>query len=115
MISSDNKYYQFVLYDDYFDIMELDVDVMISLNPLKYGLLNSDGTNAFITSWMPDTEMNFPNELYFSLIACDLALRFLMKQNADGSSVQALYQDMKQTFSNTLSQSSDFVRVKNVY
>lgn len=115
VISSDNKYYQFVLYDKYFDIMELDTDVMISLSPLRYGLLNSDGTNAFITSWTPDTEMNFPNELYFSLIACDLALRFLMKQNADGSSVQALYQDMKQTFSNTLSQSSDFVRVKNVY
>lgn len=115
ILKAQNKYYMVVLYDDYYDMFELDIDAIIDLVSLKDGLLNSDGTNSYITSWIPDTEMNFPNEIYFSLIACDLALRFLMKQNADGTSVQALYQDMKTTFENTLSQASDFCRVKNVY
>lgn len=115
IVDSNNKYYMFILYNEHCDILELDLETMISVCPLRYGLANTNGTDSMITSWMPDTEMNFPNELYFSMIACDLALRFLMKQNADGSSVQALYQDMKQTFVNTLSQSADFCRVKNVY
>lgn len=115
ILNAENKYYMVVLYDNYYDMFELDTDAIIDVAQLKYGLLSSDGTNAFITSWVPDTEMNFPNEMYFSMIACDLALRFLMKQNADGSSVTALYQDMKTTFMQSLSQNADFCRVKNVY
>jgi hypothetical protein len=115
ILKAENRYYMVVLYERFYDVLELDIEAAIDLVPLKYGLLHTDGTNSFITSWTPDTEMNFPNEMYFSLIACDLALRFLMKQNADGSSVQALYQDMKQTFMNSLSQASDGVRIKNVY
>lgn len=115
ILKATNRYYMVILYESSYDILELDIEAAIDLASLKYGLLHTDGTNSFITSWVPDTEMNFPNEMYFSLIACDLALRFLMKQNADGSSVIALYNDMKQTFMNALSQSSDGVRIKNVY
>lgn len=115
ILKAENKYYMTVLLDSTYRIYELDVNPMIDEALLKYGVLTSDGTNASIISWIPDTEMNFPNEMYFSLIAADLALRFLMKQNADGSSVTALYTDMKATFMQSLSQASDFCRVKNVY
>lgn len=115
ILNAENKHFMIVLYNNYYEMFELDTDAIIDIAQLKYGLLSSDGTNAFITSWVPDTEMNFPNEMYFSMIACDLALRFLMKQNADGSSVTALYQDMKTTFMQSLSQNADFCRVKNVY
>lgn len=115
ILKAENKYYMTVLLDSTYIIYELDVNPMIDEALLKYGVLTSDGTNASIISWTPDTEMNFPNEMYFSLIAADLALRFLMKQNADGSSVTALYTEMKTTFMQSLSQASDFCRVKNVY
>lgn len=115
ILNAENKHFMVVLHNNYYEMFELDTDAVIDVAQLKYGLLSSDGTNAFITSWVPDTEMNFPNEMYFSMIACDLALRFLMKQNADGSSVTALYQDMKTTFMQSLSQNADFCRVKNVY
>lgn len=115
ILKAENKYYMTVLLDSTYIIYELDVNPMIDEALLKYGVLSSDGTSASIISWIPDTSMCFPNEMYFSLIACDLALRFLMKQNADGSSVTALYADMKQTFMNALSQASDGVRIKNVY
>lgn len=82
---------------------------------LKYGVLTSNGTGSIIESGIPDTMLDFPNELYFSLIACDLALRYAMKQNADCQGLQALYQSMQYQFMDSLSQDASYTRIKNVY
>lgn len=83
--------------------------------PIKYGYIASNGTDVTVYSGMPDTLLNFPKELYFQLIAADMAIRFLCKQNADSSGVQTLYEDMKATFESSLGQDADFMRIKNAY
>jgi hypothetical protein len=78
---------------------------------LKYGILTLDG----LYSIMPDTELNFPNDLYFSLLACDLALRYCTKMNSNTDGLSNLYANMQTTFMNTLSQDSGYTRIRNVY
>ncbi len=83
--------------------------------PITYGHIATNGTDATVYSGIPDTLLNFPKELYFQLIAADMAVRFLCKQNADSSGVQTLYEDMKATFESSLGQDADFTRIKNAY
>lgn len=81
---------------------------------LKYGVLYYNGFYT-VKSTVEDTEFNFPNDLYFSLLACDLALRYCMKMNANTDGLNNLYTNMQTTFMNTLSQAADYTRIKNVY
>jgi len=82
---------------------------------LKYGLLVSNGTYTKITSYIPDTALNFPNQLLWQIMACDLAIRFVLKQNGDVTSLNTLYQDMWLQFMNTIDMDADYDRIKNVY
>ena len=77
----------------------------------KYGFLTFDGT---LYSCIPDTELNFPNNIYYDCIAYDLAIRFLCKQNADSSGVEALNTNAWNQLTNSIDMSSDFQRVKLV-
>lgn len=81
---------------------------------LSYGVLYYNGFYNIISTY-EDTEFNFPNELYVSLLACDLASRYLMKMNADSSGVDNLYEHMRTTFMNTLTQDGNYTRITNVY
>ena len=82
--------------------------------PLEYGPLTYTGEYT-LSSAYPDTIFNFPNEIYVSLIAADLASRFLMKMNADSTGVDNLYATMQRTFMNTLTQDGNYTRIQNVY
>jgi len=84
------------------------------LFPLKYGILYYDG-NVKIKSLLPDTEFNFPNELYVEVLAASLAIRYAMKQNANVEGLNNLYENMKGQFLNSLSQDSGYTRINNVY
>lgn len=84
------------------------------LFPLKYGILYYDG-NVKIKSLLPDTEFNFPNELYVEVLAASLAIRYAMKQNASVEGLNNLYENMKGQFLNSLSQDSGYTRINNVY
>ena len=67
-------------------------------------------------SFIPDTELNFPNSFYFSLLGYMLAAAYKIKQNADASGIQALIQDQIQTFYDTLETDAFSVsRITNVY
>lgn len=81
---------------------------------LKYGPYVHTG-NYVIKSIYEDTVFNFPNELFYSLISADLAMRYAMKQNADFTGLQQLYQSMKDTYMNSLSQDGGYNRIKNIY
>lgn len=82
---------------------------------LRYGPLVSNGTFTTLKSCIPDTDMNFPNNLYFSLIACDLALRYAMKANQETTGLDNLYTNMWNELKNGLDQSGSYTRIKNVY
>lgn len=84
------------------------------LFPLKYGVVYYDG-NIKIKSLLPDTEFNFPNELYVEVLAASLAIRYAMKQNASVEGLNNLYENMKGQFLNSLSQDSGYTRMNNVY
>lgn len=84
------------------------------LFPLKYGVVYYDG-NIKIKSLLPDTEFNFPNELYVEVLAASLAIRYAMKQNASVEGLNNLYENMKGQFLNSLSQDSGYTRINNVY
>lgn len=69
----------------------------------------------YIYSAIPDTEMNFPNNLFFELFSFELAVAFARKQNIDYSGLQQAYQDAQMRWMNTLSQDSEYPRIINVY
>lgn len=113
-----NKYHLLTIDKDSLELVEddaLDIRAPLNIALLRYGPLVSSGSDAVVKSHIPDTELNFPNEIYYSLIAADLAVRFAMKQNIDATGLQALYESMWITFMNTLSQDAGYTRIRNEY
>lgn len=92
-------------------VEKVDVPSIGSIHLVKYGFLTFDGT---LYSCIPDTELNFPNNMLYDVISYDLAVRFLCKQNADSSGVENLNRNAWSQFVNAIDMSSDFQRVKNV-
>ena len=89
----------------------IDVPAIGNVILVKYGFLTFDGT---LYSCIPDTELNFPNNMLYDVISYDLAVRFLCKQNADSSGVENLNRNAWNQFINAIDMSSDFQRIKNV-
>jgi len=81
---------------------------------LEYGVVEYTGYNT-LKSIEEDTIFNFPNELYISLIADDLAIRFMFKMNAENSGLINQYEVDKAAFKNTLSQDGSYTRIRNAY
>lgn len=117
IVGYNGEYHMITLDDDYslVDTLLDHIDVFNPIGMMRYGLLANNGSEYSIISWWPDTEFNFPNELYISLIACDLACRFLTKQNADSTGLNNLYTNMQTQFMNMLSQDSNYSRITKVY
>lgn len=117
IISDGTHYWLFIVNEaeHSLDYEDIDIKAMEIICPVRYGLLTSNGTEATLKSVIPNTLMNFPNDLYFSLLACDLALRFAMKMNANTDGLNNLYQNMQTTFMNTLGQDAGYTRIQNVY
>lgn len=116
-VSTTGKAYLFVIneLEHTLELEDIDVKSFQTIGVIKYGLITTDGTYITVKSYYPDTIMNFPNEMYFSLLACDLALRFVMKANMDTTGLNNLYTNMQITFMNTLSQDGSYTRIRNAY
>ena len=113
--TSDDTYHVWAVHNDGFvEDIELDITEPISEALLKYGPLVSNGTNLTVKSHIPDTEMNFPNNIYFSLLSCDLALRYAMKMNANTDGLNNLYQNMQGTFMSSLTQAGGYLHPRDV-
>ena len=99
------------------EVFEYDIpsNYPVLLANLKYGNLVTNFSDFKVVSAAEDTEFNFPNEIYIQLLACDLAIRYCMKMNADFTGLNNLYQTMQTTFMNTLSQDANYSRIINVY
>lgn len=78
---------------------------------VKYGFLTFDGK---LYSCIPDTELDFPNNLYYDCISYDLAVRYLCKMNADSTGVENLNKNAWNQLTASVDQSADFPRVKLV-
>lgn len=80
----------------------------------KYGPVIYDG-EVKVLSAIPDTEFNFPNELYIMVLAASLAVKYAMKQNASVEGLNNLYDNYKSNFLNSLSQDASYTRITNIY
>lgn len=109
--------YEMVMDDEQnvLSVRKVDMDYPLFIASLDYGILEGNYTSQKIKSRYEDTIFNFPNEIYVELLSCDLAVRYMMKMNADPSGLNNQYEAMKNTFMNTLSQSSMPTRITNYY
>lgn len=81
-----------------------------------YGILTKKGGNYFIEGYLPNTLIDYPNNLFFSLVAYKLAIAFRIKQNADYSLLKASYDSLYKTYTSSISvNGSDYPTIRNVY
>ena len=77
----------------------------------NYGFLDFSGK---LYSNVPDTQLSFPNNLFFDCISYDLAIRFLCRMNADSSGVENLNRNAWSQLTASIDQNADFQVVKKV-
>lgn len=78
-----------------------------------YGMLFN---NSVIKSVYENTELLFPNNVYYNFLAYKLAVYYKMKAGSDASGVIAMANDALNTFYNTLLRdTNEYVRISNVY
>lgn len=94
------------------DIIEfVSIPTMGKLICTNYGFLDFSGK---LYSNVPDTQLSFPNNLFFDCISYDLAIRLLCKMNADSSGVENLNRNAWSQLTAAIDQNADFQVVKKV-
>lgn len=92
-------------------VEKVDVPSIGPLVMIKYGFVTFENK---VYSCIPDTLLDFPNNLYYDVISYDLAVRFMCKQNADSSGVENLNANAWRLLVNSIDQNADYPRVKLV-
>lgn len=77
----------------------------------NYGFLDFSGK---LYSNVPDTQLSFPNNIFFDCISYDLAIRFLCKMNADSSGVENLNRNAWNQLTASIDANADFQIIKKV-
>lgn len=80
---------------------------------IDYGYINKSMRR--ITSSEIDTVFDFPNDLFVSVIAYQLAMSFAAKQNASSEGLKAAYDQAVMMLYNTFDANGAYTRVTNVY
>ena len=82
-----------------------------------YGYYYFLGNNKIVIhSFLEDTELNFPNNMFFNYLAYSLALSFKVKQGSDISTFMPLLETAENTFYDSLTKDDwSFTRITNVY
>ena len=82
-------------------------------NKTGYGILVD---NFVLKSAYENTELLFPNNVYYTFMAYKMAAYYKIKQGADPSGVSALGADALKTFYDTLPRDeNEYVRISNIY
>lgn len=82
-----------------------------------YGYYYFVGKNKIVIhSFLDDTELNFPNNMFFNYLAYSLALSFKVKQGSDISAFMPLLENAENAFYDSLTKDDwSFTRITNVY
>jgi hypothetical protein len=93
-----------------FDTMgDLDENTGLSLIRIK-------GEDVSLLPWVEDTLLDYPNSFFFQTITYSLAVQYKIKQGADASGLQAIYNSYYDNFMKSLPQDVYMPsRVNNVY
>ena len=97
-----------------FEFIALDFRAPFIRGFTKYGFIVSNGTDMIVKSWIPNTALNFPSEIYYQCMAAELGLRFLTKQNADVEGLNSAYEGMKQILLSSMGQDANYPRMNAV-
>lgn len=81
-----------------------------------YGFLESDAGTIYVKGWLPETAIDYPNNVFFSMVAYKLAIAYRTKQNADTTMLAAEYESLLKTYVASLSNNGqDYPTIRNVY
>ena len=82
-----------------------------------YGyLVYRPGRGYFITSCFEDTILDYPNNVYYTLLSYLLAISYKTKQNADISSLGTIYEEALNQYYDMLRRDTNgCVRINNIY
>ena len=70
----------------------------------------------YLEPWVNDTLLNYPNSFFFQVLVYALAIQYKIKQNADATGLQAIYQSYYDNFIKSLPQDVYMpTRINNVY
>ena len=93
-------------YDTFNGVLKVDLKT-------GYGILTD---NEVIKSAFANTELDFPNNVYFNYLAYKLAVYYKIKQKEDPTSLAALASDALKVFYDTLPKDeNEYVRISNAY
>ena len=74
------------------------------------------GNKQFLEGYSSDTELLYPNNLYYVVISYMLAIQFKVKQSADTTELQRMYEvAQNQLYSSLSNDANDVYQMKNVY
>ena len=81
-----------------------------------YGYVcSSSGSQYRIEGWTPDTVIDYPNNILFDMTVYELAIQFRIKQSADPSGLQQIYQQLEKTYNKSIVANNDsFPTIRNV-
>lgn len=80
-----------------------------------YGYLAKDGLKWFLVGFLPETKIDFPNNIFFDMMAYDIAIQMRRKANMDSSDLQAGYDDRKGMYVMTLTNDgANFPTIRNI-
>lgn len=80
-----------------------------------YGYLAKDGLKWFLVGFLPETKIDFPNNIFFDMMAYDIAIQMRRKANMDSSDLQAGYDDRKGQYVMTLTNDgANFPTIRNI-
>lgn len=80
-----------------------------------YGYLEKDGLKYFLTGFMPETKIDFPSNIFFDIVAYDIAIQARVKANSDTTELRNAYADRLGQYVSTLSADAYNVpQVRNV-
>jgi hypothetical protein len=79
-------------------------------------LLSYSTNGGNLESWVNDILLNYPNSFFFQVMVYALAVQYKIKQGADASGLQAIYEGYYKNFMNSLPQDVYMPsRINNVY
>lgn len=79
-------------------------------------LLTYNNGFLYLEPWVNDTLLNYPNSFFFQVLVYSLAVQYKIKQNADASGLEAIYQSYYNNFIKSLPQDVYMpTRINNVY
>ena len=79
-------------------------------------LIKFKGDELYLLPWVDDTLLDYPNSFFFQTITYALAVQYKIKQNADASGLQAIYNGYYDNFIKSLPQDVYMpTRINNVY